>query len=147
MTLGDKQRLFVQLLGKLITYAYSRGYKLTLGSGFRPDGRGHMPGSLHYIKLAQDLNLFVGTRYITTAHPAWTDLGRHWKALNPSCRWGGDFASKDYNHVSIGHEGKALRPVKRGFSWFVVGRETACMTPEQKGRAVAERKRLSKAAK
>jgi hypothetical protein len=147
LTLGQRQRLFVRLLGSLEVYAYSRGYELTLGSGFRPDGRGHMPGSLHYVKLAQDLNLFVKGVYIETAHAAWRDLGAYWKALHPLCCWGGDFRSKDYNHVSITFQGRALRPVLRGAAWFPVKEETACMTPDQRLKTKAERKMLKRAEK
>jgi len=46
------------MLGKLIIKAYELGYELTLGEGYDDDGVGHMKGSMHYIRLAQDLNLF-----------------------------------------------------------------------------------------
>lgn len=106
MTTRQKQSLFVQLLGKLINYTYSLGYELTLGEGYDDDNTGHMKGSLHYLKLAQDLNLFVNGIYIELDHPAWHKLGNYWKSLNILCRWGGDFHSKDYNHFSLEHEGK-----------------------------------------
>lgn len=103
----EKQWKFTELLGRLITYAYSKGYKLTLGDGYRADGKGHMPGSLHYSRLAQDLNLFIASAWIKKYHPAWEDLGAYWKSLDPECGWGGDFAAKDYNHFSLKHGGKA----------------------------------------
>lgn len=31
MTLGQKQRLFTELVGKLITWSYQNGYELTFG--------------------------------------------------------------------------------------------------------------------
>lgn len=37
MTLGEKQRLFMKLLGKLIEWAYANGYELTEGDAFRSD--------------------------------------------------------------------------------------------------------------
>lgn len=58
MTLGALQRKFTLMVGKLILKAYETGYELTLGEGYDDDGVGHMKGSMHYIRLAQDLNLF-----------------------------------------------------------------------------------------
>lgn len=107
LTLLDKQRLFVRLLGQLIEFAYARGWEFTLGDAYRPDGKGHMPGSLHYSRLAIDLNLFVDGVYVRAWHPAWDELGVVWKALHPLARWGGDFKAKDYNHFSVEHGGKA----------------------------------------
>lgn len=93
-------------LGKLINFAYASGYQFTLGEGYRSDSQGHMAGSLHYTRLAQDLNLFVGGEYVTINHPAWHKLGEFWKNLDPLCKWGGDFSSRDYNHFSLTHNGK-----------------------------------------
>lgn len=123
LTLGQKQRLFTRLLAQLITHAYDKGYELTLADGnVDPVRRGrpldhqdapavrfvdtvHMPGSLHYCRLAQDLNLFVGGGYIDDGgHPAWADLGVWWEAQHPLCAWGGRF--QDANHFSVQHEGK-----------------------------------------
>lgn len=106
MSLREKQSLFVFLLAKLVRFIESNGWELTLGEGFRSDLKGHMPGSLHYVKLAQDLNLFVGGKYIEGEHPAWPVIGSFWKSLHPLCAWGGDFVSRDFNHFSLAHEGK-----------------------------------------
>lgn len=106
MTLRQKQSLFTKLLGQLIVFVYDSGYELTLGEGYVSTKTGHMVGSLHYIKLAQDLNLFVDGVYITSTHPVWNKLGKFWKSLHPLCAWGGDFFSKDYNHFSLEHEGR-----------------------------------------
>ena len=121
MTLRQKQSLFVKYLGMLIEYAYRRGYELTLADGSIDNPRfmrgsdgelrkmedaHHMRGSLHYKRLAQDLNLFVKGKWITQGdHPAWKDLGEFWEKLDPICRWGGRF--RDANHFSLTHEGKA----------------------------------------
>jgi len=70
-----------------------------------------MRDSLHYSRLAIDLNLFVRTprrnwEYVTDSnHSVWIDLGTFWESLDPLCRWGGRFA--DANHVSITYRGKA----------------------------------------
>ena len=100
-----KQILFARLLGRLIGFAYSQGYALTLGDGYRPDGNGHMKGSLHYVRLAQDLNLFIDGQWIKDgSHPAWLTLATFWKGLDPLCAAGYDFG--DANHFSLMHEGK-----------------------------------------
>ena len=35
MTLGEKQRLFTKLVGKLIDFAYANGYEITFGDETR----------------------------------------------------------------------------------------------------------------
>lgn len=109
ISLLQKQQLFVRLLGQLIGWIYGHPtWAVTLGEGFNAEGQGHMPGSLHYLKLAQDLNLFVEGTYVTGGHPAWDEIGATWKGLSPLyARWGGDFATRDWNHVSFEHEGRA----------------------------------------
>lgn len=118
-TLLEKQQRFTECLGLLISYAYSRGYKLTLSDGGvdlirkyeskgivqRGEDRQHMKGSLHYLRLAQDLNLFVNGSYITEKHEAWDDLGEKWESLDPDAAWGGRFKSGDFNHISFRHNG------------------------------------------
>ena len=106
MTLLHKQQAFTRMLGQLIGFAYSQGYALTLGDGYRPDRKGHMSGSLHYERLAQDLNLFIDGEWISDgSHPAWKVLSDFWKGLDPLCAAGIDFG--DANHFSIRHGGKA----------------------------------------
>lgn len=117
MSLREKQSLLVKCLGKFIDYATSQGYELTLGESYittpRKTRNGlvmedgvHMPGSLHYVRLALDINLFVNGEYITDgSHPAWLELGAFWESLDPLCRWGGRF--RDANHLSLAHGGRA----------------------------------------
>lgn len=116
--LREAQWLLVRCLARLFNYACERGYELTLGEGyvqperklrdgtFAQDGV-HMPASLHYVRLAQDLNLFVKGVYITDGGSfAWIDLGHFWEALDPAASWGGRFKSGDANHFSITFGGK-----------------------------------------
>jgi len=121
MRLREKQSFFVRLVGRLIEYAYLRGFELTFGEAsvasprmvwdleerrkvYREDAA-HMEGSLHYKRLAIDLNLFVDGVWISQGdHPAWTELGEFWEAQDDRCTWGGRF--KDANHFSMGHGGK-----------------------------------------
>ena len=118
MTLGQKQRLFMSLLPRLIDYIYAQGYECTMGDGYR-DPRSHgkqgsegpygRPQSAHKGRLAVDLNLFRGGVYLddTEAH---RPLGEYWKSLNSFCVWGGDFdydgdgKGDDGNHYSMVHQ-------------------------------------------
>lgn len=115
-SLHEQQALLVRCLGKLIAYAYERGYQLTLGEGFVlsprktragdwvQDGM-HMPSSLHYVGLAQDMNLFCNGEYITHSdHFAWIDLAGFWEALDPACCSGVHFG--DANHFSVTFGGR-----------------------------------------
>ena len=106
MTLGQKQRLFAQLIGKLIARAYRTGYELSLGDAHRSvieATRLGFPRSLHTAKLAIDLNLFRDGRYLksTEAHRS---LGEWWEKQHQLCRWGGRFG--DGNHYSLEHGGR-----------------------------------------
>lgn len=107
MLLRDEQVRFTKYLGMLIDYAFSLpDVQLTLGEGYVADGEGHMAGSLHYSRLAQDINLFVGGSYIAGDHPVWHQLGAYWRSLDPLAAWGGDFQSRDYNHFSLSYGGR-----------------------------------------
>lgn len=113
MTLGQRQRLFTQLISKLITFAYDNGYELTFGDAYRdPRVYGDVgskksyssANSLHKQRLAVDFNLFKNGVYLTTTndHKA---LGEYWESLHPLCRWGGRF--NDGNHYSLEYGGRA----------------------------------------
>lgn len=114
MSLRKKQSEFVKNIGKLIEYSYGQGYELTFGDAYR-DPRVHgefgvsksysAASSVHKLKLAIDLNLFVSGARISTSHPAWHDLGAYWKSLSSDARWGGDFKIKDFNHFSYAENG------------------------------------------
>ena len=114
-SLGQKQRLFMWCMKELLSYIYDQGYAATAGDFSRKDNHGHMTGSMHYDRLAADLNLFTFTvegtwDYVESYDEApvmWDALGAHWKSLHPLCRWGGDFESRDLNHFSITAWGRA----------------------------------------
>lgn len=99
MSLRAKQSKFVEMVGRLIAFAYEHGYELTFGDAFAKSG--HMNGSLHYIRLAIDLNLFKDGKYLTSTEDH-KELGEYWESLGGS--WGGRF--KDGNHYSLAHEGR-----------------------------------------
>jgi hypothetical protein len=113
MTLGEKQRLFTKLVAQFITWAYSMGYEFTLGEALRTQAQADLnartgtgiSNSLHLVKLAIDLNLFIGGVWQTDTR-AYKPLGEYWKSLHPLCRWGGDFVRlPDGNHFSLEHNG------------------------------------------
>ena len=106
MTLGDKQRKFTLMIGKLIVFAYEQGYELTVGDFYR-DTRLHgehgakkgygSAKSVHKLRLAGDLNLFVNGEYITSSeHHAWSVLPGYWESLG-----GAKAVPNDANHFSV----------------------------------------------
>lgn len=109
-TLGQKQRRFVLMLSGLIQYAYSLGYELTLGDGYRDprvfgevgESKGYGNSkSNHKSRLACDFNLFLGGKYLdkTSDHEP---LGIWWESMGGT--WGGRF--NDGNHYSLEHQGR-----------------------------------------
>ena len=101
MTLGQKQRKLTRMIALLIQYAYETGYELTFGDAYATDG--HMKNSLHYKRLAVDLNLFKDGEYLTKTEDH-QHLGYFWESLGGS--WGGKFSNPDGNHYSLEHEGR-----------------------------------------
>jgi len=104
MTLGQKQRLFVRMLGQLINHAYLIGYEMSLSRGYasaaanKADG-GH-PRSNHLNRLAIDLNLFKDGKFLTSTEDH-EPLGLYWESIGGT--WGGRF--NDGNHYSLEHNG------------------------------------------
>ena len=104
MTIGEAQRKFTLMIGKLILKAYELGYELTLGEGYDDDGVGHMKGSLHYVKLAQDLNLFKNGVWLDKGPEMEKGHGMlhdYWDSIGGARR-----ISKDLNHYSYAWQGK-----------------------------------------
>ena len=107
-----KQQAFAAMLGLLIHYAALRGWGLTLAEGYVGDSidkpgedSPHKRTHNHFIRMAQDLNLWVEGRWVRDGSaPEWLQLGYFWKTLHPLARWGGDWA--DANHFSLAHNGK-----------------------------------------
>lgn len=111
MTLGEKQRHFAEMVGKLIAWCYANGYELTFGEAYRTPEQAALNAqagagiakSLHTIRLAVDLNLFKDGVYQQDS-PAYQKLGEFWESIGGS--WGGRFQSRpDGNHFSLEHEG------------------------------------------
>lgn len=113
MTLRQQQSLFAQLVGRLITWSYENGFELTLGETVRTKEQAYAnevqgigtKDSLHIVRLAIDLNLFIDGKYQVAA-AAYAPLGLCWKTLHPLCRWGGDWSKRDANHFSLEYQGR-----------------------------------------
>lgn len=112
MKLGDKQKLFMRLLPRLLDFLHDQGYEVSIGDGYR-DPRvfgeaGEKKGygrrsSNHKIRLAIDINLFKDGRYLTQTEDH-QPIGEYWESLHELCRWGGRY--DDGNHYSLEHQGK-----------------------------------------
>lgn len=114
MILIQKQKIFTQLVAKLLQECASRGYEVTFGETWRPpetakfyseSGEG-VANSLHCFRLAVDLNLFKDGIYLRKT-PNYLEMGDYWKSLSTvdyTCCWGGDWG-KDGNHFSLEHNG------------------------------------------
>ena len=114
MTLGEHQRLFMRLLGEFLVWIYQQPYFEVAGGELErskaqaeanaASGAG-ISNSLHLLKLAIDLALFISGIYQTDSE-AYRPLGEKWKSMHPLCRWGGDFSKPDGNHFSIEFQGR-----------------------------------------
>lgn len=119
MTLGERQRIFTLNIGKLILFAYEKGYELTFGEVTRPQSQVYLnyygydvkqsgsgivlvkrPAtsktlqSRHVDKLAADLNVFSND--VLLSKPIdYKPLGDYWESLHPDNRWGGDWDRDD----------------------------------------------------
>lgn len=109
-SLGQKQRRFVRMVGRLIEFAYEQGYELSFGEAYRTPEQAAMNAkagkgivnSLHMQRLAIDLNLFRNGAYLTRSED-YTLLGERWESMGGA--WGGRFSKPDGNHFSIEHQG------------------------------------------
>jgi hypothetical protein len=90
MSLREVQSRFAFMTALLLIKAKSIGLEFTFGESYDDDNIGHMKGSLHYIRLAQDLNLFKDGKFLS------------WESIGGS--WGGRF--NDGNHYSLAYGGK-----------------------------------------
>jgi hypothetical protein len=101
MTLGKKQEKFSYMFLDLLTWFKYHGYQVRLGDLYAKTG--HKKNSLHYLKLAGDINLFKNGVYLTETsdHQA---AGEFWESIGGS--WGGRFRKKDGNHYSLEHNGR-----------------------------------------
>lgn len=110
VALSPKQAKFAVMVAKLIQFIDDSGFHVTFGEAYAMDG--HMDNSLHYKRLAVDLNLFDSDYNWLTHTEEHKQFGEFWKSLGGT--WGGDFTkmtpegpipTPDGNHYSLEHEG------------------------------------------
>jgi len=88
---------FSVMVSDLIRFAYRNGYRISFGDTYANSG--HIKGSLHYTRLAIDINLFKNGKLLkdSTDHGV---LGEYWESLGG--QWGGLFG--DGNHYEYRYE-------------------------------------------
>lgn len=94
MTLREKQSKFVRMVSVLIMYAESEDFELTFGDAYAT--MGHKDDSLHYHRLAIDLNLFKDGVCLTKTEDH-RQLGEFWEMMGGM--WGGRHG--DGNHYAL----------------------------------------------
>jgi len=110
MSLGEMQEKQVSMLARLVIYGESLGCRFRQGDAYR-DRRtngewGEKIGysaahSVHKIKLANDLNLFIdGEWIINSDHPMWIVLHDYWELMG-----GAPMIENDANHFSQEYKG------------------------------------------
>lgn len=118
-----KQQLYTYLVGVWLTWIYSEltGVRVTMSEQYVAitDGKDgdhdgpHRADGAHYSKRGGDWDLFINCtfehpqgEYVSDGgHPMWKVIGDKWAGLHSLARWGGHFASRDDNHISIEHAG------------------------------------------
>ena len=98
-SLRMKQNRFARLISLLIRFAIVSGFEITFADAFATEG--HKEDSLHYCRLAVDLNIFKDGVYLEGG-PGYEVIGKYWESLGGS--WGGRF--DDGWHFSLEHEGR-----------------------------------------
>lgn len=112
MTLREARCRFTHYLAQLILFAEEMGYEVALDEAMdrktlKDPTTDHMPGSLHEVGLAADLNLYHNGEYLSRTEDH-QFLGTWWESLGKSMglplTWGGQF--NDGNHYSYAWQGK-----------------------------------------
>jgi hypothetical protein len=115
LTLLEKQKQFSVFLARFIVDLGLRGYGVTLGEAYRPLGvamiyaaqNEGIKNSLHTLRLAIDLNIFLGTHWMQSKDELIIP-GVLWESYSNDlicCVWGGRFTHEDCDHFSISHSG------------------------------------------
>ena len=96
MTLNEKQADFAHHIAKLIVWAHKNGIQVMGAEWFRTpeqakiyaaQGKG-IKNSNHRLKLALDMFVVVDGK-VTWDQEPYAKLGKKWKTMHPSARWGG----------------------------------------------------------
>ena len=97
--LRKKQSHFASMLPLLFLYIRLEGLEITLGDAWAKSG--HMLYSLHYVRLAIDLNFFRDGEWLKSKSEYYK-VGEFWESIGGS--WGGRF--HDGGHFSLAHMGR-----------------------------------------
>jgi len=98
-SLRQRQSRFARMITLFLVWLDGEGYEVTFGDAYARDG--HMKGSLHYSRLAFDLNIFRGGKYLTGADEL-ESVGEFWESIGGA--WGGRFG--DVCHFSLSTWGR-----------------------------------------
>lgn len=88
---------FSIMVSDLIRFAYRNGYRISFGDAY--SNSGHVKDSLHYTRLAIDVNLFRKGKLLTQTEDHGL-LGEYWESLGG--QWGGRW--RDGNHYEYRYE-------------------------------------------
>ena len=128
LKLGEKQRLFCSLLGKLLVYAYANGYELTLGESKRSDEQAEINalGTSGRAQLSAYLRKFPGGLFIRLAECIDNNRGSGIRltlhelllAQDLNLFKNGIYLDKSEDHKVLGEYWKSLHPLCRwGGDW------------------------------
>ena len=114
MTYREARCRFSEALAELILHARDLGYEAAFNEVMdrvteKDPTTDHMPGSLHELGLAADLDLYKDGKYLSATEDHRV-LGSWWIArgrnLGLPLAWGGEFTKPDGNHYSITWSGR-----------------------------------------
>ena len=114
MTLREARVAFSRCIAEMILVAHDLGYEMALAEGMdrlteHDPTSDHMPGSLHEIGLAQDIDLYKNGLWLSKTEDH-TPFGEWWEAKGVldglPLAWGGRFKRPDGNHYSFAWKGK-----------------------------------------
>lgn len=104
MTEREQQCLFMKLLPRLLD-KINETHQCTGGDLWsKAKYKAHKRNSVHYNRMAIDINLFTKEGAYLTDTESHRPFGEFWESLHPLCRWGGRF--HDGNHYSLEWQGR-----------------------------------------
>lgn len=115
MTHREARCLFTRLKAQLVLWIFDQGWECAEAEGYVKDTDSadgdydgpHKKGGAHYLGTGADLNVYVNGKWISDGdHPVWQIIGRKWLSMDSLARWGGNFPSRDSNHISVLFQGK-----------------------------------------
>lgn len=112
-SLRQKQTRFARAVPRLIDKAFELGFLVTIGEVTRTETQAQrnaetgagIARSLHLLRLAIDLHLFLPDGTYIRDGAGHRQLGAYWKSLSVDHYWGGDFTKRDFNHYSLSPDG------------------------------------------